>query len=376
MRGRFAVSRIVPSKIVPLAVLAAWSFGVAPVHAGHADAGHAASAETSAHRHADDLLLLPAVTATHRTASPGDLRQDELMPELNVFYSTEHDRLRFLAEYLIDRDEHEMERLQVGWVVEPGQVVWLGRFHSPVGFWNSEHHHGAFMQTTISRPGIVAFEDEGGVLPTHVTGLLAEGALDREYGTLNYAVGIGQGPEFNSELVPVNIIEARNGGKFAANGRLSYRPFDEHRGEFGGFAAYSHIPVAGQATIEADQTLGGVFYNLQTDTLRLLGEFFYVSTRLKGTGVKDLAAFRAAYVQAEYRVHPDWTVFGRLEGTNGAKNNAYLDLNPEFMSERALAGARFEVGEHQALKLEISHNERQDEAHYNQFSLQWSMVYP
>jgi len=329
----------------------------------------------SFHHHDGDLLLFPAITATHLNVPVPGLSQNELMPEANIFYSLDHERLRFLAEFLLNRDEQEMERLQLGWLVRPTTTLWLGRFHNPLGFWNTEHHHGAFMQTTISRPGIIAFEDEGGVLPTHVTGLLVESMLDHEHGAINYAFGIGQGPSLEAGLEPVNIVELRNGGKLAVSARLSYRSQDDMN-EFGGFAGYARIPVVGGTFDEADQAVAGVFYNLETGKLRLVGELFYVSNRLKGPAPTDHADFTAGYLQAEYQAYPDWTFFGRLEDTHGTKNNAYLDLNPQFLDTRAVAGARVEVGRRQALKLELSHNERQDDTRFNQISLQWSMVYP
>lgn len=331
------------------------------------------------HHHDGDLMLFPAITGTHRNVPVSGLKQDELLPELNIFYSMDHERLRFLGEALMNRDEREVERLQLGWLVQPTSTVWIGRFHNPLGFWNTEHHHGAFMQTTISRPGIIAFEDEGGVLPTHVSGLLAEGSVDRDNGSVNYAFGLGKGPELEggaeAELEAMDILCFRHGGKLAASARLSYHPFGDHAGEFGGFAGYGHIPVSGSTIVEADQTVAGIFYTVQAEKLRLVGELFYVNNSLKNATSMD-ADFTAGYLQAEYQVHADWSIFGRLEDTSGAENNAYLQLIPEFLRARTVAGARYEISSHQALKLEISRNERQDDRQFNQASLQWSMVYP
>lgn len=381
MQGRRSISR----SIFRLTLLAV-TLGV-PVHASAQEAGvnpphHQASAEDEDsasphnHNHAGDLLLFPAITGTHRNVSGPGLDENDLMPEVDIFFSTDHERLRFLAEFLLNRDEQEMERLQLGWLVQPAATLWVGRFHTPLGFWNSEHHHGAFMQTTISRPSILDFEDDSGMLPTHITGMLAEGSLDHGHGSINYAFGIGQGPELESELVPVNILEFRNGGKLAGSARLSYRPLDVNASELGAFAGYANIPVIGSPINEVDQTVAGVFYNWESGELRLLGEFFYVINRLDSPASAKNSDFRAGYLQAEYQIHDSWTVFGRLEGTADAKNNAYLDLNPEFMAERAMVGARFEASSRQALKLELSRNETQDDTRFNQLDLQWSMVYP
>ena len=211
---------------------------------------------------------------------------------------------------MLNLDEQEMERLQwVGWPSHNHPVDWA--FPQSAGVLEQRTYHGAFLQTTISRPGIIVFEDDGGVLPTHVAGLLAEGTLDREGGAVNFAFGIGKGPTLDNGLEPVNILRLDGGGQLAVSARLSYRPQDENAGEFGGFAGYTQIPVAGAAFDESDQTVIGIFYNMETDRFRVLGELFRVINHQQGCRLPDQAAFTAGYVQVEYKVHDDWTLYGR-----------------------------------------------------------------
>ena len=338
------------------------------LQAGHADhTGHAAT------RAWGDLMLFPALTASHRSAEVSGLRQKELLPEINIFYSVERARLRFLAEYLASRDEHEMERFALGWVLHPTTTAWLGRFHSPLGFWNSEHHHGAFMQATISRPGILAFEDEGGVLPTHVTGVLVEGTFDRDDGAINYALGFGRGPVFEKELKPLDVLDPEGGGRPTGIARIS-RASDRY-GELGAFAAYAHIPIADRPIEASVQTIAGLFYVVGINELRLLAEFFYVSNRIEDGAAARTSRFTAGYLQGEYALRP-WTLFARIEGTHDAEGDEYLDLNPHYVVARAMAGVRRELSDHQALKIEVSNSERQDDAGFTQVSVQWSMVFP
>lgn len=328
------------------------------------------------HGHGGDLLIFPAMQFTHLNRAVAGRPQDKLQPEIDVFYSANRERLRFLAEFLVRDDEQEMERMQLGWLFHPAATLWVGRFHSPLGFWNSQHHHGAFMQTTISRPSILAFEDENGVLPSHILGVLAEGSIDATRGDFNYALGIGRGPELDDELEPVDILSPGGKGKLAVAGRLSYRE-EDGASEFGAFAGHARVPITnGGGPDEARQLVAGAFYTLETERLRLLGEVFRAANRLEGAGVSSRSAFTAAYLQPEYRMAPAWTVFGRLEATRNNHNNAYLDLFPDFVISRSILGSRIAAGRNQALKFELSHNERQDHAHFNQISLQWSMVYP
>jgi hypothetical protein len=95
-------------------VLAVFTLGAGiPIHASAEEEGAASS-----HIHGD-LMLFPAITGTHLSDSVPGLEQNELVPEANIFYSTEHDRVRFLAEFLLNSNEHEMERMQLGWLVQP-----------------------------------------------------------------------------------------------------------------------------------------------------------------------------------------------------------------------------------------------------------------
>lgn len=332
--------------------------------------------EHAHHAHGGDLMLFPAMLGTHLNKTLSGQVQNKLQPEVDIFYSTDHDRLRFLAEYLVRDDEHEMERLQLGWLLHPTATLWLGRFHSPLGFWNSEHHHGAYLQTTISRPSILAFEDEGGILPTHIFGALAEGSVEAEAGDFNYAFGAGRGPTLEGTLEPVDILDPRSDGKLTLSGRLSYRMLGGDS-EFGAYAGHSRIPLRGAGGLdEANQLAVGAFYNFETERLRILAELFRVRNSLDGPGISSRTAFSALYLQPEYKVSQAWTAFGRLEATGNNRNDPYLNIYPTFVTSRMIVGSRFDPARNQALKFELSRNERQDSVHFSQISLQWSMIYP
>ena len=51
----------------------------------------------------------------------------------------------------------------------------FGRYHTPIGYWNTAFHHGAWLQTTIDRPEIVKVGDI--FTPIHFVGFLAEGHI-------------------------------------------------------------------------------------------------------------------------------------------------------------------------------------------------------
>jgi len=67
----------------------------------------------------------------------------------------------------------------------------FGKYHTPLGYWNAAFHHGAWLQTTISRPQMVQFG--GTFIPVHFVGLQAEGNLPSGGLGLGYSVGLGNG---------------------------------------------------------------------------------------------------------------------------------------------------------------------------------------
>jgi hypothetical protein len=329
------------------------------------------------HVHSGNLLLFPALTGFRRSSAGLDLPRSKLVPEVDIFYTADFGRLRFLGEFLASSDEREMERFQVGWLLPNSASLWLGRFHTPLGAWNAEHHHGAFLQTSISRPSIVSFEDESGVLPTHVTGVMLEGTLDQPAGLFNYSLGAGRGPILSDErLEPVQVRYPGTGGKQTITGHVSYRPRAEIGWELGLFAGTARIPVPDiPALNDATLRLSGMFYKWDSDRFRLIAELFHIASQVDGAATSSRANFIAAYAQPEYRIGANWTVFGRVE-TNSARNdNAYLNLFPETIVSRTAAGVRVNVGRNQAFKLEASRNQREEGLRFGQVAVQWSMVY-
>src|SRR5262249_8664970 len=67
----------------------------------------------------------------------------------------------------------------------------FGRYHTPINYWNTAFHHGAWLQTTISRPEMAQFG--GSFIPVHFVGMLGEGSASAGGLNLNYALGLGNG---------------------------------------------------------------------------------------------------------------------------------------------------------------------------------------
>ena len=85
----------------------------------------------------------------------------------------------------------EMERSFIRYDYNDFFKISFGRFHTPIGYWNTAYHHGAWLQTTIDRPFLVKVG--GTFTPLHFVGALAEGNIPSGGLGLGYNVGIGNG---------------------------------------------------------------------------------------------------------------------------------------------------------------------------------------
>lgn len=90
-------------------------------------------------------------------------------------------RMRFLSEVVFEPDANtqqptfDAERLQAGYVVSNNLTAWIGRFHTPIGYYVIAYHHGMQLQTAVEKPRFLDFEDHYGVVPVHTNGLWLNG---------------------------------------------------------------------------------------------------------------------------------------------------------------------------------------------------------
>lgn len=85
----------------------------------------------------------------------------------------------------------EVERTIIRYDYNDRLKMSFGRYHTPVNYWNTAFHHGAWLQTTISRPEMTQFG--GSFIPVHFIGGLLEGAVPAGGLNLNYNFGVGNG---------------------------------------------------------------------------------------------------------------------------------------------------------------------------------------
>lgn len=124
--------------------------------------------------------------------------------EFDLFMTSKlSNRISFLNETVFEFDssgevEIDIERLLIHYDVNNLLKIDVGKFFLPIGYWVPTYNHGVWFQTTMDRPVIVNFQDKGGPLPTHDTGIKVSGSVLLEGFDLNYNCAITNGRGINT----------------------------------------------------------------------------------------------------------------------------------------------------------------------------------
>jgi hypothetical protein len=119
----------------------------------------------------------------------------------------------------------------------------VGRYHTAIGYYNTEFHHSTWFQTTTDRPFLFQFEDRGGILPIHNVGVSASGLIPSGPLGLHYVAEVGNGRASRSPLTeePVQNVIDETSHK-AVNLALFAKP-EGVRGLQTGFSFYHDLLI-------------------------------------------------------------------------------------------------------------------------------------
>src|SRR3989304_2380589 len=171
------------------------------------------------------------VSFTKSTEGADEFRNgDFAFGALDLYLAQTLDDIDILVELVVEEgDVLDLERLTLGYTFSDALKLRVGRFHTPLGFWNTSYHHGVQLQPTIDRPHFLRFEDDGGILPVHVIGAYISGRAKTAVGGIEYGAMVGNGPRITAAeeagdpnvLHPNNISDNNNGKAIAFNAAIS-----------------------------------------------------------------------------------------------------------------------------------------------------------
>jgi Phosphate-selective porin O and P len=282
------------------------------------------------------------------------------------------DRVRALMEDVVEFDDWtapgetngqpsvDIERLQIGYLFSDDLTVWAGRFHTPFGYWNTAYHHGAQLQPTVMRPQFLAFEDHGGILPSHTNGLWATGHATFGPGRFTYDAFLGNG----SRIVD-GIIDMQNAGNVDAHTALGTRLGYEFLGGaldslwFGVHAFSEEMDnfIDGVRTAQTDVRMIGAFSHWTPGDWELMAEYYQFNNRPHdNTGPSHSS--NAWYVEADYTWHGLLTPLARFEqDALNQEDGVFQFLLGGKSYKRALVGVRYDLTPQTAIKVDANHTD-------------------
>ena len=326
-----------------------------------------------------EFIPFPEVTIHYNDKDVPNLEQHGSSPLVDFFYTAKYNDWRVLTEFLVSSDERDLERLVIGQVGANGRQIWLGRNHSDLDQWNRLFHRETYLQTTIHRPGIIEFEDEGGVLPAHLTGLSMEDNGNLGERSFNYRLTIGLGPILKQQhLVPYDLLKLNQGShNLAFTAIVSDQTAGDSFKDRGLFFGHAVIPSQGNSLSKIKQTVLGAYTNYSTSAnllWRASAFYVYDNIRLAGGGNKN-DSFVYAYLQPEYNLDAAWTFYGRAEANSRADKDLLVQQIPSFIKERILVGTRYQMENSQVIKVELARL-RQYGQRFMAAEVQWSAALP
>jgi hypothetical protein len=243
----------------------------------------------------------------HASGMPGDHNSFSL-GQFNLFITNRlSNKLSVLGEVIIEADTAnsvgvDLERLLFQYSANDYFNLSVGRYHTGIGFYNTAYHHSTWLQTTVDRPFLFAFEDNGGVLPIHNVGLSATGAIPSGKLGLHYIAEVGNGRASRSLLdeqvqnrVDENSGKAVNVGLYARPGGLP--------GFQAGFSVYhDSLHPGGSSGIGQTIISGHAVY--QKGSLEYLNEVVVLRHAVEGGEVFHIPAFYSQLSKGFGRVRP------------------------------------------------------------------------
>ncbi|MEA3133159.1 MAG: hypothetical protein QOG17_1005 [Gammaproteobacteria bacterium] len=274
----------------------------------------------------------------------------------------EHTRSLFELTFEVDEHGHvdaDLERAQLGYQFSDAATLWIGRFHTPFGYYNTAFHHGQQIATSLRRPRFLLFEDQGGVMPNHTVGAWLTGADHLSDGKLTYDLFVGNGQGISSGSIDAHAGGVDHGGAIYG-GNLGYLFGDTLDGLKVGVSAF-------RSNISDDQQVGritrvdnaGVYFAYDTDRFEHIGEFYRFNDSDRTFGGPAHRS-SAGFLQLGWRL-PLAMPYLRYERAVLDQNDNYFALQAEGMSYfRTAVGVRFDLDAKSALKLEFARTRNTD----------------
>jgi hypothetical protein len=248
----------------------------------------------------------------------------------------------------------EVERSIIRYDYNDFFKISFGRYHTPIGYWNTAFHHGAWLQTSISRPDMVKI---GGVLiPVHFVGVLVEGNIPSGWAGLSYSAGLGNGRGTILSR-PGDAGDINNNRAWVAN--LYSRPVKLYGLQMGVSLYKDKITLPGTPPTGTnfDEWISAAHVVWTKETPEFLSEFANIHHRNILTGF--VTNTQAYYAQIGYRLpwlEKSLKPYYRFEHTHMPLSEQVFSTNQDLVG--SIIGLRYDITNYAAFKGEYRYSKR------------------
>lgn len=261
-----------------------------------------------------------------------------------------------------------IERLIVKYDFSDTYKLSAGRYHTPIGYWNAAFHHGAWLQTTVSRPEMTKFGSK--IVPIHFVGALLEGNLPSGRLGLDYKVGIGNGR--HTSLSGAGDDHDVNSDK-AWMVQLNSKPRRWNALKVGiGYYA-DEVPLPDGTDVE--ESTVSAFAVWTKESPEIIVEYLHSKHELV-TDSSMSGNVDAWYAQFGYRfagARSAWKPYARVERTRVDDSDPMLGAEG-LDYDGGILGVRWDFNSYAAIKAEYRNEEFDNGGRENNFRVQVSFV--
>ena len=292
--------------------------------------------------------------------------------QVNLFITSDlSDKLKFLSEVVFEAGPDnvfgvDIERLLLSYRFNQYFNLAVGRYHTSIGYYNTAYHHSTWLQTTVGRPFLFRFEDQGGILPIHNVGASLSGRIPSGRLGLHYIAEVGNGRASSSpQSEPVQNEVDENSHK-AFNFQVFARP-EALPGLQTGFSVYRDLltPI-GQPSV--NETILDYYFVYKGHNYEWLNEALLVRQAPRGPSPGPTVNIPGFYTQISKRFGA-FTPYFRYQYVNAPLNGPVFYTNVGLQYGPSV-GLRYDLSDFVAWKLQYDYNSLKNGQSYQTVTLQ------
>jgi hypothetical protein len=281
-----------------------------------------------------------------------------------------NDKTSFLAELVFGQGADQgfdinIERMVLTYSLNDYFKASVGRYHTADNYFNTVFHSGKWLQTTVDRPLVVDFANDGGLLPTQAVGISLTGKIPSGKLGLNWVGEYGSVDTIRPNINDPNESTVDHGKSNGLTAAIYAKPDWLSGLDVGGSFYHQHLTPP-SLTFAIDESVFSAHLAYLTPKYEFINEGFVIQHKIVGSNLTfNTPAF---YTLFSDNVVGRWRPFVRFDYTNAAVDSPlYLDVGLRY---GPAAGVRYDFNSYLSAKAQYTRTYRRLDPTFNVFSSQ------